>query len=875
MSTAQSDGTRRGPVRGNGHVASCPPLGPPAPGAPADRTAGHQPSVVLPQSEAHFRAMFGSAPLAISVTRGTDVIYANAAFLEMLGLSSLEELRGIPGLDRMAPEFRAEGLENMRRRAEGLPVPSTYETVYLRRDGSRVYAFLQVTTVVFDDGPATVAFITDITDRKRAEEKLREQDRQFRSFVEQAPVAISVSRDGVCLYSNQRVADLLGRDSPEELVGAPVCSFFLPGKRAECKERISLRSQSLPVPAEYESVLLRADGSEVPVRFDVGPVELYDGTANIAFVTDITERRRAERHLRASKALRDVSERVARAGSWRLDFGAQKESWSDGMLALFDVEPGDFGGDATPVMEKRVLAADLGPVLEARAIASETGEPLPLEFRVRHRDGTERVVHSEGTAEHDENGKVVAMTGYCQDVTDLRQAGLRLEAAAVEWSETFDAMNDAVALLDGEGRVVRCNAATLEVTGLYIDDIVGSRWDEIFDDGGVAGSTHQSAFGTEKARTKIIERGHKWLRLSCRPQLDASGQVKSGVLVVSDISPLHRAEQVAIERAHFLEQLLKAVPVPVYYTDASRHIVGYNQAYSTWFGLAQGERIGGTVYDAAPVALAERLDAMDKDLLTQPGGVVDFETELPGPAGTSRYTLGHKAVFSDVSGNTAGIVGVILDITEIRRVEQELASSAAMLGLTLEGAVSALGATTELRDPYTAGHQRRVAQFCTAMAAKLGWDEARTKLLDIAGRLHDIGKVVVPAEILAKPGRLSDAETQIIRQHSGAGAEIVGSIGFDPDVATMIRQHHERLDGSGYPDGLGGAEILPETLILSVADVVEAMISHRPYRPGLPIEAAVAELRAGAGLRYDARACEAAIALVSADGFKLGSSITF
>ena len=170
---------------------------------------------------------------------------------------------------------------------------------------------------------------------------------------------------------------------------------------------------------------------------------------------------------------------MAQAGSWRLDVESNEESWSDGMLALFDVDTGDFKGDAMPIMEKRVLAADLAPVLKARATTSQTGEPLPLEFRVRRRDGSERVIHSQGTAERDETGQVVAMTGYCQDVTDLRQSALRLEAAALEWSETFDAMSDAVALLDSGGRVVRCNAATLEVTGLYIDDIVGHRCDEI------------------------------------------------------------------------------------------------------------------------------------------------------------------------------------------------------------------------------------------------------------------------------------------------------------------------------------------------------------------------------------------------------------
>jgi putative nucleotidyltransferase with HDIG domain len=128
----------------------------------------------------------------------------------------------------------------------------------------------------------------------------------------------------------------------------------------------------------------------------------------------------------------------------------------------------------------------------------------------------------------------------------------------------------------------------------------------------------------------------------------------------------------------------------------------------------------------------------------------------------------------------------------------------------LEGTVAALSATTELRDPNTAGHQRRVAALACAVARALGWDQGRIELLRTAALLHDIGKILVPAEILAKPGRLTDIEMALIRLHAAAGAETVGPIGFDPDVATMIRQHHERLDGSGYPAGLRGTEILTE-----------------------------------------------------------------
>jgi putative nucleotidyltransferase with HDIG domain len=232
--------------------------------------------------------------------------------------------------------------------------------------------------------------------------------------------------------------------------------------------------------------------------------------------------------------------------------------------------------------------------------------------------------------------------------------------------------------------------------------------------------------------------------------------------------------------------------------------------------------------------------------------------------------LSHKAVFSDVTSKLAGIVGVNLDVTPIREAEQELAAAAAQLEATLQGPVAALSATTELRDPYTAGHQRRVAELACAIAAELGCDSARIVLLRTASLLHDVGKILVPAEILSKPGRLTKPEMQLVRQHAAAGADIVVPIGFDDDVAVMIRQHHERLDGSGYPAGLQGEQILVEARILAVADVVEAMISHRPYRPALPIGAAVAELEDGAGVRYEAGACQAAISLICEQGFTFG-----
>jgi PAS domain S-box-containing protein/putative nucleotidyltransferase with HDIG domain len=180
---------------------------------------------------------------------------------------------------------------------------------------------------------------------------------------------------------------------------------------------------------------------------------------------------------------------------------------------------------------------------------------------------------------------------------------------------------------------------------------------------------------------------------------------------------------------------------------------------------------------------------------------------------------------------------------------------------SLDHAVAAIAATVELRDPYTAGHQRRVAKLATAIASEMGLAVDRVQGLHMGSVVHDIGKIHVPAEILANPGKLTDAEFAIIKTHCQAGYDILKEIDFSWPVAEMVYQHHEKLDGSGYPRHLKGEEILLEARILSVADVVEAMSSHRPYRPGFGIFPALQEISRNKGRLYDLRVVEACLRL--------------
>lgn len=186
-----------------------------------------------------------------------------------------------------------------------------------------------------------------------------------------------------------------------------------------------------------------------------------------------------------------------------------------------------------------------------------------------------------------------------------------------------------------------------------------------------------------------------------------------------------------------------------------------------------------------------------------------------------------------------------------RETNQELKQSLKRMNDIVNGVINSLSSTVDARDPYTAGHQKRVAQLAIAIARSMGLEKTVISSIRMAGILHDLGKIAIPAEILSKPSTLSDIEFSLIKTHPQVGFDILKNINFPTPVAMIVYQHHERMDGSGYPLGLSEDDILPETKILTVADVVEAMSSHRPYRPGLGMDKALEEIKKNKGRFYD------------------------
>jgi putative two-component system response regulator len=202
----------------------------------------------------------------------------------------------------------------------------------------------------------------------------------------------------------------------------------------------------------------------------------------------------------------------------------------------------------------------------------------------------------------------------------------------------------------------------------------------------------------------------------------------------------------------------------------------------------------------------------------------------------------------------------------------ELRESEKKLKTSLLDSITALAAIVEMRDPYTAGHQRRTAQLAIAIAKELQLPAEQVEGIHLAGVVHDVGKIRVPAEILTKPGKLTGLEFSIIKEHAQNGYEILSNIDFPWPIAEIVLQHHERLDGSGYPQALSNGKILLEAKILAVADVVESMMSHRPYRPALGIDSALDNIALNRGALFDSAAVDACIRLFREQDFNFAAS---
>jgi|GEM_PF-767131 len=336
-----------------------------------------------------------------------------------------------------------------------------------------------------------------------------------------------------------------------------------------------------------------------------------------------------------------------------------------------------------------------------------------------------------------------------------------------------------------------------------------------------------------------------------------------------DISHPKQAEEALKESEQKYRSIFENAVEGIFQSDPDGRITSANPALVITHGYDSEEELIKALSDIrTPLYVNPELRKKYLGLLHSQGIIENFEAEFYRKDGRKIQVCMNVRATRDSVGNILHFVGTMENITPRKLAEEELKQTLEKLRKSLIGTIQAMSLMVETRDPYTAGHQKRVSNLARIIAQEMGLSNDTVDAIRMAGIIHDIGKISVPAEILSKPGKLSDLEFSIIKVHAQSGYNILINVGLPYPIAEIVLQHHERLDGSGYPNGLKDDQILIGARIVSVADVVEAISSHRPYRPAYGMNAALEEIEKNKGILYDEKVVEACLKLFREKKFK-------
>ena len=346
---------------------------------------------------------------------------------------------------------------------------------------------------------------------------------------------------------------------------------------------------------------------------------------------------------------------------------------------------------------------------------------------------------------------------------------------------------------------------------------------------------------------------------------DAEGNPVRVYGSLQDISERKSMEEALEHERSYLAGLFENSPDAVVITDGNGIVRKTNRAFFSLFGYTEEEAAGRLIDD---LVVPERLYAEGLEYTMDLGrGVhLDFESIRRRKDGTEFPCRG-VGVPVTLSTGSVGVYCIYRDLTREKEQQRQLRQALETMERAWEQTIEALASTSEVKDPYTAGHQKRVAALATGIARDLGYPPEFVAGVQKAALVHDLGKIEVPAELLSRPGRLSPYEFRLVQGHAEAGYRILSKIHLPWPLAEIVYQHHERQDGSGYPRKLKGSDILPEARILAVADIVEAVCSHRPYRPARPLAEALDIILEMKGKSLDERVVESCCRLFLEKGF--------
>ncbi|MBT7370797.1 MAG: PAS domain S-box protein, partial [Gammaproteobacteria bacterium] len=489
----------------------------------------------------------------------------------------------------------------------------------------------------------------------------------------------------------------------------------------------------------------------------------------------------------------------------------------------------------------------------------------------RAKNGSAVPVYINARPIRDASGNICRYVGSFTDVSDLIEARKELKAneeelsqARLNYQNLVESIPGVVWTMNSDGDTQYISPNVTDIFGFTPEEVYESGqdlWlDRIHDDDKKdVVSAFSELFETGHPldiEYRILKKDGHWIWLRDRAVIPPGESSAIGVFF--EISE-QKQDQLALRDSESrLNKIFSTTPEGLVITDlATGRILQVNRAFTNLFGYSEKEVLGRTTVEmfwGSPTdreKLVEQIKANNvvrnfESLFRRKDGTI-----FPGSCSSSILELGEQHA----------LCSLIRDVSDLKQAESEKIMAVEKHKESLSETIIAIGSALEKRDPYTAGHQKNVASLAANIAQKLGLNQELVKGIELGATIHDIGKIYIPSEILNRPGGLSETEFEIIKSHPIVGSEIISNVNFPWPIADMLLQHHERLDGTGYPKGLAGDEILLEARIIAVADVFDAVCSHRPHRPALGCEIATSILNEGAGILFDREAVNACLSV--------------
>jgi PAS domain S-box-containing protein len=812
----------------------------------------------------------------VVIDRNQEVSLVNKKGCQILGYGA-EDIIGKNWFDNYLPERHREEVKAVFNKSMNGDIEQVeyYENPILTSSGDeRIIAWHN--TLLKDEQDNIIGTLSsgeDVTERRKAEESLADEATRRHILVEQSSDGIVIlDQDGNVYESNQKFADMLGYPL-EAMRQLNVLDWEYLHQPEQTLEMLHSADEKGD---HFETKHRRKDGSTYDVEISTNAA-MFSGQKLIFCVCrDITERKRNELLLRESEMKHrelldqlpqivceiDTEGKVLFINSNALSaFGYTTNDLGSGITIWQIIEPKDFAR-AKKNMLKVINGQDIGGV----------------EYTLRRKNGSNlRTLIYSNRIVKNEKPAGIRLIGV--DVTERNKMREMLQTSENRFRSIVETTKEWIWIMDLNGKMTYNNPSVKEILGYDPEELFGQyTMDYMHEEDRHRIELMLPELIAEKLGwTNLVVRWwHKdgtlrWLESNAIPILGSRGRLLGYQGADRDITTRIKAEEQLARSEHRFRSVFENAVDGMALLDRDGTFIDCNVKTEEIWGYSREKVLEMKPWEFSPLQQPDGRDSKEKafELLeaAYQGKPQLFEWVHIRPDG---FLVNVEINLSciELEGEFA-VLAIIRDITEQKQAQKERALNTQKLLNAMDATIEAMAMTVEMRDPYTAGHQRRVTELAVAIAKEMDLSGEIIQGINMASIVHDLGKIQIPSEILIKPGCLTDLEFGMIKRHPSAGYEILKNIDFPWPVAKIVLQHHEKMDGSGYPNGISGEDILLEARIICVADVVEAMVSHRPYRPALGIETALEEITQNKGILYDNKVVDACLKLFKKKGFKL------